>query len=84
MNEVAAIEEPRESFLDLVRWIFPLEFAEEVAEVAAAISDRRCERAIKLAVKKEFPVFRIEADRIRRQQIDAEVRCKLRNVFAIA
>jgi hypothetical protein len=79
-----AIEQPRERLLDLVGWIFPLELAEEIPEAPAAVSDRCRKRAIKLAVKKKLAVFGIEAHGIGWQQIDAEVRGKLRNVLAVA
>ena len=73
MDEVATIEQPRERLLDLVGRILAFELAEEVAETAAAFADCGSERAIEFAMKKEFAIFRIEAHRIGRQQIDAEV-----------
>ena len=84
MDQVTAVEEPRERLLDLVGRIFPLELTEEVAKAAAAISYRRRQRTIELAMEEELPVFRVEAHGIGRQQIDAEVRRKLRNVLAAA
>src|ERR1700734_3385507 len=81
---MAAVEEPRERLLDLIDRILSLEFAKQVAKTAAAFADRRRHRAVKLAVKEEFSIFRIQAHRVGRQQIDAEVRCKLRNVLALA
>src|ERR1700722_4345154 len=81
---MAAVEEPRERLLDLIDRILSFEFAKQVAKTAASIADRRRHRAVKLAVKEEFSIFRIQAHRLGRQQIDAEVWGKLRNVFALA
>ena len=38
---------------------------------------------IELAMKKEFSVLGIEAHDIGRQHMNSEIRCELRNVFAV-
>ena len=69
--------------MDLVRWKIPLQRANKFAKAPAAFSDCGGQRTIKLAVKEELPVLGIEAHDIGRQQIDREIRRKLRNVFAV-
>ena len=81
-DEIAAIDHAPERFVDRISRIGSRELAEDVA-IALARADRRGERAIELAVEKEFPVLRVEADDVRRQHIDAEIRRELRNVLAV-
>ena len=80
----AAVEEPLDRLVDLVRGKLLLENANERANTLSILRDRRGERTLKLAVKEELPVLRIEADGIGWQHIDAEIRRKPQDVLAAA
>src|SRR5262245_9226452 len=54
-----------------------------MAKALAAFSYCGRQRVVQLAVKKEFAVLGIEADGLRRQQIDGEIRREPRDVFAV-
>ena len=81
-NDEAALHQPLECFVDLLRREILLELANELPKTLAAFSYRGGERAIELAVKKELPVLGKEAHRVGRQQIDAEIGGESRNVIA--
>lgn len=60
-----------------------LELANKFPYSSSTFSYCGRQRAIELAMKKEFPVLGIEADKIRWQHIDGKIRRELRNVFAV-
>src|SRR5215475_6899708 len=82
-DDIAAVGQPLQGFLDFVGWKILLQLAHELpnAQSASAYCGRQC--TIELAMKKELPVLGIEAHDIGRQHIDAEIRRELRNVFAV-
>ena len=81
-DDIAALDQPLEGFLDLVGRKIPPQLANELRKALSAFSYGGGEGAIKLAVKKELPVLGIEAHDVGRQHIDREIRRELRNVFA--
>ena len=81
-DEIAAVDHAPERFLDRFGGKGSRELAEDVA-IAPARADRGRERTGELAVEKELAVLGVEADDVRRQHVDAEIRRELRNVLAV-
>ena len=81
-DDVAAVDQPLQGFLDFVGRKIPLQLANELAKTLSAFRYRGRERTIELAVKKELPVLGIEAHDVGGQHIDGEIRRELRDVFA--
>ena len=81
-HDVTPFDQPLEGFLDLVCRKIPFQLARQLGKALATLADRGRQSAIKLAVKKEFPVLGIEADDVGRQHIDGEIRRELRDVLA--
>jgi hypothetical protein len=69
--------------VDFVGWKILLEVTNEPLKAPSTLSYRVGERAIELAMKQKLSILGIEAHDIGRQHIDAEIRCELRNGFAI-
>ncbi|UWU81106.1 hypothetical protein N2603_22345 [Bradyrhizobium huanghuaihaiense] len=81
-NDISAIEEPLDRFLDLVGRKVLRKLANDLRPSLAMFSDRGGQGAVELAVQEELAVLRIKADRVGRQYVSGEVRCKSENVFA--
>ena len=77
-----AIDQPLEGFTDFLGRKIVLQLANKIKKTP---SSSYCggERTIEFAVKKEFPILGIEANEIRWQHIDSEIRGEPRNVFAL-
>ena len=82
-DNIAAVDQPLQGFLDFVGRKILLQLASELPKALSTLSYRGRERTIELAVKKELPVLGIEAHDIGWQHIDGEIRRELRNVFAV-
>ena len=83
-EDIAAVDQPLQGFVDLVGWKVLLQLANELPKALSTFSYCGRQRTIELAVKKEFPVLGIEAHDIGWQHIDGEIRRELRNVFAVS
>ena len=82
-NDIAALDQPLQGFVDFVGWKILLQLANELPKALSAFSYCGRQRAIEFAMKKELPVFGIEAHDIGWQHIDGEIWRELRNVFAV-
>ncbi len=82
-DDKAAIDQPLQSFVDLVGREIPFQRANELPKTLSTLADRGSERAIELAVKKELAVLGIEAHDLGRQHIDGEIRREPRNILAV-
>src|SRR5215475_504131 len=78
-----AIEQSLQCLLNLVRRKIMLQFANELPTAPSSFSNGRCKRTVKFSMEEEFPVLGIEADDVRRQDIDRKIRRELRNVIAV-
>ncbi len=65
-DDVATLDQPLQRFLNLLGWKIPLQSGNEFLKALSAFSYCRGEGAIKLAVQKEFPVLRVQADDVGR------------------
>ncbi|WP_245323321.1 hypothetical protein [Bradyrhizobium stylosanthis] len=81
-NDVTAIEQPLDRFLDLVGRKVLRKLADDFRPRLAMLSDRGSQGTVELAVQEELAVLGIEANRIGRQDVSGEVRCKSEDVFA--
>ena len=81
-DDIAAVDQPLQRFLDFVGRKIPLQLASELAKTPSTFCDCGCQGTIELAVKKELPVLGIEAHDVGWQHIDGEIRRELRDVFA--
>ncbi|WP_249149371.1 hypothetical protein [Bradyrhizobium liaoningense] len=81
-NDILAIEQPLDRFLDLVGREALRKLAKDLRPRLAVLPDRGGEGAVEFAVQEEFAVLGIETNRARRQGIGREVRCKSQNVLA--
>ncbi|HEX3449119.1 MAG TPA: hypothetical protein VHS97_12750 [Isosphaeraceae bacterium] len=82
-EDIAAVDQPLEGFIDFVGWKLLFQLANEVPKALPTFSYCGRDRAIERAVKKKLPVLGIEAHDIGRQHIDGEIRREPRNVFAV-
>jgi hypothetical protein len=82
-DDEAAIDQPLQGFVNLVRWKIPFQRAHELAKTLSTLAYRGSECAIELAVKKELAVLGIEAHDLGRQHIDGEIRREPRNILAV-
>src|SRR5215469_3404271 len=78
-----AVEQSLQCFPNLVRRKIMLQFANELPTAQPSFSNCRCKRTVKFSMEEELPVLRIEADDVRRQDIDSKIRRELRNVIAV-
>ncbi|WP_245323599.1 hypothetical protein [Bradyrhizobium shewense] len=81
-NDISAIKEPLDRFVDLVGRKVLRKLANDFGPSLAMFSDRGGQGTIELAMQEELAVLGIKANRIGRQYIGGEVRCKSENVFA--
>ncbi|HEV2159484.1 hypothetical protein [Bradyrhizobium sp.] len=81
-DDISAIEEPLDRFLDLAGRKLLRKLADNLRPSLAVLSDRGGQGTVELAVQEELAVLGVEADRIGRQYVSGEVRCKSENVFA--
>ena len=82
-DDEAAVDQALQGFLDLVGRKILLQFAEDLRKTLSTLAYCGGERAIELAMKKELPVFGIEAHHFPWQHIHREIRREPRNVFAV-
>src|SRR6185295_4311709 len=73
-NDVSAIEQPLDCFLDLVDRKTLRKLANDLRLRLSVFSDRRGYRAIQLAVQEKLATFGIEADHIGGKYVGGEVR----------
>ncbi|WP_244550038.1 hypothetical protein [Bradyrhizobium sp. cf659] len=81
-NDISAIEQPLDRFLDLVGRKVLRKLANDLRPGLAVLPDRGGEGAVEFAVQEEFAVLGIETNRIGRQYVSGEVRCKSESVLA--
>ena len=80
---MSALEQPLQGCFDLVPWKILRQLANKLPTAPTIFPYCRRQRTKDVAVKKELPVFRVEADDIGRQHIDGKIWRKLQNVFAV-
>jgi hypothetical protein len=79
-----SFDQALERFLDLLgRKTFP-EIGNEPLQAFSTFADGRGQRAVESAMQEEFAIFGVQTDLIRRQDVDREIRCELRNVLGRA
>ena len=82
-NDVSALEQPLDRFLDLVGRKALRKLANDLRRSLSIFSDRRGHRTIQIAVQEEFAILGIEADHIGRKYIGGEVRRELQNILPV-
>src|SRR5262249_56375403 len=80
---IAAVEQPFQGLVEFGGWKMLPQLTNELPNALSTLSYCRRQRTIELAMEKELSVLGIEAHDIGRQHIDGEIRCELRNVFAV-
>ncbi|WP_312015744.1 hypothetical protein [Bradyrhizobium liaoningense] len=81
-NDISAIEEPLDRLLDFVGRETLRKLANDLQPGLAMLSDRGGQGAVEFAVQEELAILGIEANRIGRQYVGGEVRCKSEEVLA--
>src|SRR5262245_3459552 len=76
-------EQSFQGFVDFVGWKVLPQLMHKLPNAFSALSYCRRKRTIELAMKEELSILRIETHDIGWQHINGEIRCELRNVFAV-
>jgi hypothetical protein len=80
LDQIASVGQALQRLLNFVRRKLLRELADQRGAALAVLADAGGDCAIQSAVQEEFPVFGVEADALRRQNIDGKICCELQNV----